>query len=271
MPSPSEIVGTLDALEREKGVTILYACESGSRAWGMESQDSDFDVRFIYVEPMDYYVTTRDRRDTIERPGEILDVAGWELRKALILLRKTNPPMLEWLQSPVVYVDRFRTQEILRAIVDKYASGAACIYHYHHMAKGNFREYLKTHMVRMKKYLYVLRPLLAVRWIRQGRGVPVPMRIEDLLPTLDEHPRVCEAMLDLLDRKRNGEELGEAPSVPVLTEFIARELDKTTADMKQKGWMESYVKSKVPHAVLDSILRTSIRSGELFRQKEDMA
>ncbi len=94
----------LAQVEAERNVRVLFACESGSRAWGFASRDSDYDVRFLYVHQRDWYLSVEDRRDVIEQPiAEDLDVSGWELRKALRLLRKSNPPLLEWLKSPVVY------------------------------------------------------------------------------------------------------------------------------------------------------------------------
>src|SRR6201990_2789542 len=94
----------LAQVEAERHVRVLYACESGSRAWGFASRDSDYDVRFLYVHEPDWYLSVQDRRDVIEEPlSDELDVSGWELRKALRLLRKSNPPLLEWLKSPFVY------------------------------------------------------------------------------------------------------------------------------------------------------------------------
>ena len=91
----------LAQVEAERNVRVLFACESGSRAWGFASRDSDYDVRFLYVHRRDWYLSVEDRRDVIEQPiADDLDVSGWELRKALRLLRKSNPPLLEWLKSP---------------------------------------------------------------------------------------------------------------------------------------------------------------------------
>ena len=100
------IVESLRQIECEEDVTILYACESGSRAWGFESTDSDYDVRFIYLRKTPWYLTIQNKRDVIERPiSDELDIAGWDLPKALGLFRKSNPPLLEWLRSPVVYLE----------------------------------------------------------------------------------------------------------------------------------------------------------------------
>jgi predicted nucleotidyltransferase len=99
-----QILEELKRIEKEEGVRILYACESGSRAWGFPSKDSDYDVRFIYIRPVDWYVSIYDKRDVIERPiSDMLDINGWDLRKALNLFRKSNPPLLEWLKSTMPF------------------------------------------------------------------------------------------------------------------------------------------------------------------------
>jgi predicted nucleotidyltransferase len=157
----------LARVETEQNVRVLYACESGSRAWGFASRDSDYDVRFLYVHPRDWYLSVDDRRDVVERPlTDELDVSGWELRKALRLLRKSNPPLLEWLQSPVVY--RHDPAFTLRfsTLASSFYSPRRCFVHYLHMAFGNWRSYLAgREEVSLKKYLYVFRPVLACRWI----------------------------------------------------------------------------------------------------------
>lgn len=164
-------------IEARENVHVLYACESGSRAWGFAGTDSDWDVRFIYVRPRDWYlsIALERRSDVIELPIDSeLDVAGWDLRKALQLLRKSNPPLLEWLHSPIVYREDGPIAGELRRLADEYWSDLACVHHYLNMARGNYREYLRGEMVWTKKYFYVLRPLLAVRWIERNLGgVPV--------------------------------------------------------------------------------------------------
>lgn len=98
------IIDKLKGIEQNNNVKILYACESGSRAWGFASPDSDYDVRFIYIHNPDYYLSIDNADDVIELPvNEVLDISGWDIRKALKLFRKSNPPLMEWLQSPIVY------------------------------------------------------------------------------------------------------------------------------------------------------------------------
>ena len=158
----------LQDIEREEHVQIFYACEAGSRAWGFPSADSDYDVRFIYLHPRDWYLSVdlEYKRDVIERDIDgPLDVSGWDLRKALSLLLKGNPPLMEWLGSPIVYLERFTVADQMRDLMAQHYSPVASLYHYLHMARGNYRDYLKGPTVWVKKYFYVLRPLLAIRWI----------------------------------------------------------------------------------------------------------
>ncbi len=141
-----EIRSQLENIEAEEGVRILFACESGSRAWGFPSADSDYDVRFLYLHPPEWYLSIdlEKKRDVIERPiNEQIDLSGWDLRKALGLLRKSNPPLLEWLGSPIIYWEKYSVAQQMRALTSTYYSPKACMYHYLHMARGNYREYLR--------------------------------------------------------------------------------------------------------------------------------
>ena len=222
------ILQELDAIEATHDVAVLYACESGSRAWGFASEDSDFDVRFLYVHRPSWYLSIdlETKRDVIERPIDgMLDVSGWDLRKALRLLRKSNPPLLEWLGSPIVYRDDGVLAPALRALAAQMCSTRACRHHYLHMAQGNFRAYLRGDEVWRKKYFYVLRPLLAIRWLDEGRGV-VPMEFERLLDACVPAGDVRDAIDALLEEKAAGGELDRAPRVESLSAFIERELTR---------------------------------------------
>ena len=176
----AQVLDALRDIEARHDVTVLFACESGSRGWGFASPDSDYDVRFIYVNRLPWYLTVTPGRDVIEVPisGD-LDINGWDLRKALGLMRESNPTLLEWLRSPIVYREEADTMAQFRALAAQVFSNAKGWHHYASMAKKNFREHLQADEVRYKKYLYVLRPLLAARWIRTQPGVP-PMRFAEL-------------------------------------------------------------------------------------------
>src|SRR5688572_12611281 len=156
----------LKSIEHQFDVKILYACESGSRAWGFASPDSDYDVRFIYVHKMDYYLSIDEQRDVIELPiNDVLDINGWELRKALRLFRKSNAPLYEWLQSPIVYAADPGFVDGLKSLMSGIFSARAGMHHYLSMAKSVFDSELSGEMVKLKKYFYALRPILAAMWI----------------------------------------------------------------------------------------------------------
>ncbi len=225
----AQIEVELARIEREKGVCIVYACESGSRAWGFESSDSDYDVRFLYAHPTEWYLRVVPGSDVIEPPIEgLLDIAGWDLRKALRLLQKSNPPLLEWLQSPLIYRERRNVVQRLRALMPQYYQPVACHYHYLHMAQGNYRDFLRGDTVWLKKYLYVFRPVLACRWIERGHGV-VPIQFQILVDRVLDEDDVKAAVGDLIRRKKGGEELDRGPHIPAISGFLAREVDRLSA------------------------------------------
>ena len=223
-----EIGESLDQIENDERVRVLYAVESGSRAWGFASADSDWDVRFIYARHADWYLSVQRRRDVLEyTPSNGLDVTGWDLRKALGLFAKSNPPLLEWLRSPIVYREAFSTVQRLRELSSQYFSPRACMHHYLHMAAGNYREYLQGDPVRVKKYFYVLRPVLACRWI-EAHGTMPPMEFE--LLASDQLPSALRATVRALhERKCAGDELASGPRIPAINDFLDSEIARLSA------------------------------------------
>jgi predicted nucleotidyltransferase len=220
-----EIKKELARLEEQHEIKILLAVESGSRAWGFASTDSDWDVRYIYVHKLDWYLRIDQCKDSQEEilPNDI-DLSGWELRKALGLFRKSNPPMLEWLRSPIVYLEQFSTADHLRELSEKYFNPRSCMYHYLSMAKGNFNEFLKDRdLVKIKKYFYVLRPVLACDWIENEKSFP-PMEFDRLVESQVKDADVRSAIDNLLVRKMAGEELREEPRIDVLNDLLAEKI-----------------------------------------------
>ncbi len=220
------ILQRLRQIEQSESVRILYACESGSRAWGFPSRDSDYDVRFLYLRPRKWYLRldAERQRDVIERPIEgLLDINGWDLKKALNLFHKSNPALMEWLDSPIVYRQDPDFVQRLKSLQPEYYSPLACYHHYTHMARGNYREYLRGERVRTKKYFYVLRPLLAMRWIERRLG-RVPMVFAELVDTLIEDPALRQAIEQLLAEKRQGLETAYGPRIAPISDFIEEEL-----------------------------------------------
>ncbi|UTY57105.1 nucleotidyltransferase domain-containing protein [Massilia sp. erpn] len=223
-----DILQRLAAAEKEHNVRILLAVESGSRAWGFASPNSDYDVRFIYAHPPEWYqaVDLEERRDVIEYPiVDDIDLNGWDLRKALRLFWKSNPAFVEWVQSPILYMQSGGFAEGARALLPAVYSGESGIYHYRSMAKTNYRGYLRADMVPLKKYFYALRPLLSVRWIERY-GSAAPIEFQKLLHLLEGEPQLLADIDALLEQKRAAPELGLSKPVPSLNAFIERELER---------------------------------------------
>jgi len=217
-------------IEKEYHVNILYACESGSRAWGFASPDSDYDVRFIYVQPVNHYLGIRERRDVIELPvNQLLDINGWDIRKALQLFLKSNGPLYEWLQSPIVYKEENGFARELRSLMPAYFSLRAGYHHYLSMTRNTFEHELQGEKVKLKKYFYALRPALACRWIIEKRDVP-PMEFS-ILRTLVDDSSWQKVVDELLVRKRSADEKALGDAEPVLHRWI----EETLTYCKEKG------------------------------------
>jgi predicted nucleotidyltransferase len=247
------IIQEIKNLEQEHNIVILYAVESGSRAWGFPSTDSDWDVRFLYIHPLEWYLSIEQKRDTIEvmLPNN-LDLAGWELRKTLQLFYKSNPALLEWLRSPLIYQERFSTAEQLRNLSNEFFKPKSCMYHYLSMAHGNFTKYLQSDLVKLKKYFYVLRPLLACRWIEQHNTIP-PMEFETLVDTQISDMELQQIIQDLVARKRSGQELGEEPQIPRIHNYLTETL----------AYFQEFVKTYSTHntpniKTLDALFRSTL-------------
>ncbi len=222
----AEILKQLRDIEDANNVTVLFACESGSRGWGFASPDSDYDVRFIYVHRLPWYLKVSPARDVIEVPisGD-LDINGWELRKALGLMKKGNATLIEWLDSQVIY----RTDDLFLAQMREAAlnthQAERSFHHYIHMARGNYRDYLQGETVHLKKYLYVLRPLLATLWVEQGRGV-APICFAELVDALVTDCALRQSIDELLEHKRRTGESQQGRPWPVINQFIDKELTR---------------------------------------------
>lgn len=223
-------------LELKNGYKILFAYESGSRAWGFHSPDSDYDVRFVYVRPKNHYLTTSNPRDVCESfkglskgtkyEDDLLDIVGWDFQKALGLMRKSNPQLLEWLHGPLPYFIRDPAfNEYLKTIAG-YVTDMHPIYmHYRGMATGNFREYLQGDMVRYKKYLYVIRPLLAAQYVAETKTIP-PVEFDALFAaTAGAHSEEFGKSVErLLAHKKQAQETDVMPKDPVLNTWIESQL-----------------------------------------------
>ena len=208
----------LRRIEEAENIKILLAVESGSRAWGFASPDSDYDVRFIYIRRLEDYLRLDTIRDVIELPiDDVLDINGWDLQKTLRLLYKSNPTLFEWFSSPIVY-QKTEFADKFRELMMHYFSSKKTLYHYISMAEGNYREYLKGDLVRAKKYFYVLRPVLACQWILEW-GTPPPMLFSELLKA--ELPvELIDVVNQLLELKMNSPEVKLINRISEINEYL---------------------------------------------------
>jgi hypothetical protein len=223
-----QIQTELQDIEAQEDVRILFAVESGSRAWGFPSPDSDYDVRFVYVRAMDWYLSIRPGRDVIERPleGE-LDVNGWDIRKALELLLKPNPVLLEWLSSPIRYRWNVAICRDLTSLAEKIAHDRACLNHYLSLGSRQWAVYIDgKDQVNLKKYFYVVRPAMALRWLRMHPQTTPPMNFHALSAGIELPASLRVLREDLLTRKSRNKELGKASRIVEIDSFIIDELDR---------------------------------------------
>lgn len=226
-----KIKDALRFLEYQNGYKILFAYESGSRAWNFHSPDSDYDVRFVYVRDKDNYLSLSPARDVCESfksqakgtayEDDLLDIVGWDLSKALHLMRKSNPQLIEWLNGPLPYyvADPAFNQHLLS--ISRRITRMEPIYmHYRGMATGNFREYLQGDEVRYKKWCYVLRPLLAAQYIRERKTFPPVDFFELLAATEGAHSeKFRDSVRTLMMYKMGAKESDMMPQDPVLYEW----------------------------------------------------
>jgi predicted nucleotidyltransferase len=225
------IQAKLDEAEREHGVKVLYAVESGSRGWGFASEDSDFDVRFIYVHEPEWYlgVAPEERRDVLELGIEMtpvgeLDINGWELRKALKLFRLSNPPLLEWLSSPLVYREAGPLAALLRDAAPSCTSPIRTWHHYRSLMERSRARYWEK-KASIKVWFYLLRSLLAMRWIEQGKGTP-PMRFDALMNGVVAEADLRKELDALVEAKRRGGEQDGFTPPPLTEAFVGAEWER---------------------------------------------
>lgn len=176
-----KIKSIFSEMEAAHNIKIIYACEAGSRAWGTASEDSDYDVRFIYLHPTNWYLSIEQKRDALEIPlTKELDMVGWDLKKALVLLNKSNPTLLEWLQSRIVYYEKAAIVNELRLLSRSTFSAKTCLYHYLNMAKRNAKGAFNSSNANVKLVLNVVKPLLACSWIERYHFIP-PNELQNLM------------------------------------------------------------------------------------------
>ena len=246
-----QILDHLRQLSETHNVNIFYAAEAGSRAWGFASEDSDYDVRIFYAPPLEHYLSFNVELKNDEIRTVIsdldLDIVGWDIRKALHLFTRSNGALMEWLRSPICYKESNPAIATLRTLARNHFNPTALCYHYYRLGKNNARAFLKGDSVPLKKYLYVLRALIAVDFIRERRELPYvdfPMLLEHT-STFNEDVRAIKREVEsLINRKQQTAELGEGDRIPLLDAYINRALNISESafdnfkrdDLRQRDW-----------------------------------
>lgn len=223
MSIKEQIEQKLKDIEKKEGVRILLAVESGSRAWGFDSPDSDYDVRFIYVHPREWYLSLKKGRDVIEEldPEGLLDVSGWDVMKALSLMSRGNCAIVEWLGSPVVY---YKDENFLRdvnAIKDLCFREVSAVNHYYHLAMNHDRRYLEKRGCELKRFLYHIRGLLAAQWcVERGTYPPVPFM--ELVEAVVKDDHIMAELKELVKLKSESREHDQTIVSDALIEYATK-------------------------------------------------
>ena len=196
----------LREIEEQHHIKILYAVESGSRAWGFSSPDSDWDVRFIYVHEPEWYFHIEEQKDTIEQmfPDET-DMSGWDLKKALRLFKRSNPSLFEWLHSPIIYCKDEKFFGEIQQMEDQYFNREKAMFHYNHIYKKHNDRYIKDYGLPLKRFLYYLRGILVCKWLTDEGTVP-PVRFSELVNATVEDTSIKEKIAHLLQLKKKSNE-----------------------------------------------------------------
>lgn len=200
-----QILKKLQEVEHKYNVEILFAVESGSRAWGFASPDSDFDIRFVYKRKMEKYLSLWDSKDSIEFMTEDdLDGSGWDLKKATLLLAKSNASFLGWLFSPIVYLNRGGTLDAMKQLAIENFNPVSGFYHYVGMNKG-FYEQLDSKDLKIKAFFYATRTAFCANWILKNETIP-PVLFQNLYSLIDEES--ARSLNELIERKAQTKESG---------------------------------------------------------------
>jgi predicted nucleotidyltransferase len=229
----------LSELEKQKNIKILLACETGSRAWGFPSPDSDYDVRIIYQHEKDWYLSLNEKKDSIEcmYDNNDIDITGWDLRKCLNLLMKSNPALLERIQSHIIYTADEEFLDDFNALAQTAYSRIATAYHYFSMAKKLFDDIKDKEEYKLKRFFYVLRSSVACLWIAKNKEMP-PIDFHKMLSGVNLKDSLHNRIYELIELKSTKSEDYYHSGEAELIEFIQQQITYTGQNFK------SYTHSK---------------------------
>eukprot|EP00026_Physarum_polycephalum_P015255 Phypoly_transcript_15893.p1 GENE.Phypoly_transcript_15893~~Phypoly_transcript_15893.p1 ORF type:complete len:268 (-),score=35.41 Phypoly_transcript_15893:28-831(-) len=230
------------ALEKEWNIHIIYACEAGSRIYGIDSSESDFDVKFLYVCKLDWYLSLESKTDNMRTlipastSSNALDMNGWELKKALTLAKKNNASLFEWMTSPIVYREDTEFSMQLQELIFTYYNKTGLAHHWRSLAQHNIQSYINVHDVKYKQYLYVIRPLLCIRWLvdNEDKSTFPPPQLDILVNEVTLPDTVREIICNLIAKKKEGSYLGEGRHSYELEKWFGWMIDTACPDYCKK-------------------------------------
>ena len=231
----STILSHLEDIEHQYDVRVLLAVESGSRARGLFSDESDWDVRFVYVNKLDWYLNVNEGRDVIEEMfDDNIDMVGWELRKTLRLFQKSNPSLMEWLHSPVVYRADEKFLSRMRAMESVYFNPIKTMYHYESLYIKHDKRYLQDSTNPLKRFLHYLRGILSCRWLEQHKTMP-PVLFSELVKATVDDDSIRQKINVLIALKRQTKENDNLEVDASLVEYarkLAEHFEQTIPDFR---------------------------------------
>jgi uncharacterized protein len=236
----------LDDLAKLHNIIIIHAVESGSRAWGFPSKDSDYDVRFIYAHDLGHYLCVDHKRDVIEAPilhddflGVEFDLKGWDIKKAIYLALRGNVVVNEWLTSPIRYIYNNHYYNDLVGFINEVSELTSYLYFYrNHMHKPwNSYSREKSEPIKIKHYCYVMRCALSLKWLEKQKTSP-PMDVPSLLKGIDLDKNLRNEINLLISSKAESVESSNMPRSAILDDFIdnaiSEERERLPKDEQQK-------------------------------------
>lgn len=227
-----QILEKLKNTQTKYNVKIPIAIESGSRGWGFSSKDSDYDCRFIYVHEKDWYLSVLDKKDFIEYAAdEVFDINGWDLKKVLKHIMKSNAVMLEWLMSNEVYFKNESVNNKLLDVAKEYFNPTSVSYHYLNMAKKKMCDIKSENESKLKNYFYVLRPIACILFIDKYKEIPF-MEYKNNLEKIDVRDDVLAEIYRLLEIKPEVCESYKIPKNNLLIDYFDTVIEETEEKLK---------------------------------------
>jgi predicted nucleotidyltransferase len=263
VPLKDLITNLCKEIEKEEKVKILFAVENGSRAWRMDSANSDYDVRFVYHYPYEKYLSLNPPKDVLEKyydekgkkhPKDdcYIDAVGFDVYKFLKLLSHSNPTTIEWLKSDIVYYGK-QDKEFQRFAFNHFKK-ITLFYHYKSLARQNYEKYIASgKLVTYKKYLYVFRGMVNADYVEEFNKVP-PIELAEAVKETDMPEQIKGAIINIIEMKKLGKEKEEIKRIDFLDtyieKFLAKEMvppkkgDKKLEDILEKELLKILLKKR---------------------------